>query len=53
LVLEKEDKIIDLTSHLIYTSKALFKIIPFASSEAYIADSSLCESNYLACVNDP
>jgi len=53
LVLEKNDKIIDLTSHLVYTTKSLFKIIPFVNSESYIDDSSLCASNYLACINDP
>ncbi len=53
LVLEKGDKIIDLTNNLVYTTKPLFKIIPFVNSEAYIDNSSLCDSNYLACVNDP
>ena len=53
LVLEKEDKVIELTSHLVYTTKSLFKIVPFVKSESYITDSSLCDSNYLACVNDP
>jgi prepilin-type N-terminal cleavage/methylation domain-containing protein len=52
IILNKNWDIINLTNHLIYSSKAVFKIIPFAESESYFENPNLCDSNYLACVND-
>lgn len=38
----------------VFITKAVFKVIPFASEEQYLADDSLCEGgNYLACFNAP
>jgi hypothetical protein len=52
IILEKDWKIVNLTNHLIYSAKTVFKIIPFADSQSYFENPDLCESNYLACVND-
>jgi len=52
IVLEKDWEMTNLTNHLIYSAKTIFKIIPFADSKSYFENPDLCESNYLACVND-
>lgn len=52
LVMEKDWKITKLTDSMTYISKTLFKIIPYSDSQSYFDDPTLCESNYLACIND-
>ena len=55
LILENDYdwKIINITDSSIYTSKAIFKVIPYADNQSYIDDKEkLCESNYLACLHD-
>lgn len=52
IVLDKDWKIVNLTNHLIYSTKTIFKIIPFADAQSYIENPDLCDSNYLACIND-
>lgn len=37
----------------ILLTKAVFKIIPFASEQQYIDTAGLCEWNYLQCLNAP
>ena len=38
----------------IVISKVLFKVIPFASEQQYLASSTLCQEwNYLHCINTP
>ena len=44
---------IKLTHDLVYTTKALFKIVPFATQNMYVDNMDKCDSNYLACTNDP
>ncbi len=53
LFLNRDGKDIKLTSDWVYLTEALFKIVPFANEESYLQDSTLCDSNYLACIDDP
>lgn len=53
LFLNKNWKDIKLTSDGVYLGEVLFKIVPFANEETYLQDMSLCDSNYLACIDDP
>ncbi len=55
LYIETDSKIIELiNSKKITISKAIFKIIPFASQQQYLDSDSLCETgNYLHCFNAP
>jgi prepilin-type N-terminal cleavage/methylation domain-containing protein len=52
LVVEKDWKFTRITESTVYISKVIFKIIPYADSQAYINNTALCESNYLACLHD-
>lgn len=52
MVLEKDWNITKITDSMVYMSQILFKVIPYADSESYFDDPSLCDSNYLACIND-
>ncbi len=53
LFLNKAGKDIKLTSDGVYFTDVLFKIMPFVNEKSYLQDMSLCESNYLACIDDP
>ncbi len=57
MVLEKEDWSITQLSNdkKVYLSKALFKIIPFATTKDYFSEKNqeLCTTNYLACPHHP
>lgn len=44
---------IELTHDQVYITKTLFKIVPFMTNISYSENENLCESNYLACTNDP
>ena len=37
----------------ILITKVVFKVIPFASEQQYIANPSLCDGIYLNCLNSP
>ncbi len=51
LVVEKDGKVTKITD-FVYVSKTLFKIIPYMDSQQYLENPNLCQSNYLACLND-
>jgi len=55
LYMTSKDKTIELiNTKKIVISKAIFKIIPFASEDQYLNSDSLCqEGNYLHCLNAP
>lgn len=53
LFLNRDGKDIKLTSDWVYLTEALFKIVPFADEKSYLQDIRLCDSNYLACIDDP
>jgi len=44
---------VKLTHDWVYVTKTLFKIVPMATEDMYINNINLCDSNYLACTNDP
>jgi type II secretory pathway pseudopilin PulG len=52
IFLEKENEKIKLTNDLIYSSKIVFKIIPFIDFDKDLDSIDLCDSNYLACINN-
>ena len=52
LILEKDWKQIKLTDSVVYVSKVWFKIIPYSDTQSYFNNLALCNSNYLACLND-